>query len=251
MEEFMEYQPPEEDFWFKDHVPNFRVLDKKELPKGVVFGMTYTSIVATPNMILPWLRKQLEDSGVKFKRANVTALLDLDGMGHDILINATGVGTRLLKDVKDTEVIPIRSQTVLVRTNYDKVLMRHGADYSVPFTYVIPRGDGTAILGGFRDYNETAPILNNDMKAGIFKRVHQNLPHVFSADPAKFDVVRDVIGIHRWREVGIRVEREELNGQKGIHAAIKGGGYICSFGVSKIAADLVNDIHLEVRQSRL
>ncbi|KAH6873417.1 hypothetical protein B0T10DRAFT_466204 [Thelonectria olida] len=64
--------------------------------------------------------QEFEASGVKFKRAHVLALSDLDGMGHNIPINASGVGARLLKDVKDKEVIPIRSETVLVRTNYDK-----------------------------------------------------------------------------------------------------------------------------------
>jgi glycine/D-amino acid oxidase-like deaminating enzyme len=45
----------------------------------------------------------------------------------------------------------IRGQTVLVKTPHDKIFMRHGNDY----TYVIPRLDGTAILGGIKQVDQT------------------------------------------------------------------------------------------------
>lgn len=113
------------------------------------------SIALTPNEMIKFLRKRLEDNGVVFKRMSFKALHDLRGMGHDVLVNATGLGSRALTDVRDTTTEPTRSQTVLVRTPYNRIMMRHGKDYSVPFTYIIPRHDGTAILGGNRDYGMT------------------------------------------------------------------------------------------------
>lgn len=100
---------------------------------------------------LPWLRKQLEETGVTFKRANVESLADLKGMGHEVLINASGWGARFLKDVADQEVEQVRGQTVLVKTDYNKLFIRRGKDY----TYILPRGDGTAVLGGVKQYGDT------------------------------------------------------------------------------------------------
>ncbi len=109
------------------------------------------SVVITPAVFLPWLRKRLEVAGVKFVRKDLKSLSDLKGFGHEVLVNATGFGARFLADVADQGVKQIRGQTVLVKTGHDKIFMRHGKDY----TYVIPRLDGTAILGGIKQVGET------------------------------------------------------------------------------------------------
>lgn len=113
------------------------------------------SVVLTPATFLPWLRKRLEDAGVTFKRLRIGALSDLEGLGHDVLVNAAGAGPLHLKDVQDQKVQHVRGQTVQVKTNYDKIMIRHGKDY----TYCIPRLDGTAILGGIKQYGDTCVLL--------------------------------------------------------------------------------------------
>lgn len=102
-------------------------------------------------MFLPWLRKRLENSGVKFQRRALNSLSDLKGEGHDVLVNATGFGAKFLSDVQDQDVQQIRGQTILVKTDFKKIVMRHGKDY----TYVMPRLDGTAILGGVKQVDNT------------------------------------------------------------------------------------------------
>lgn len=97
------------------------------------------------------MAKRLESSGVIFLRQSVNSLADLKGLGHDVLINATGCGSKFLRDVADPNIQEVRGQTILVKTNYDKIMMRHGKDY----TYVIPRLDGTAILGGIKQVDNT------------------------------------------------------------------------------------------------
>lgn len=82
---------------------------------------------------------------------NLKGLSDLSGFGHDVLVNATGWGAKFLADVADQDVQQIRGQTLLIKTDYDKIFMRHGKDY----TYVIPRLDGTAIVGGIKQIGET------------------------------------------------------------------------------------------------
>ncbi|KAK6389350.1 D-amino acid oxidase, partial [Oleoguttula sp. CCFEE 5521] len=47
-----------EDAWFKDVLPNFRVLDKSELPPGIDSGTGFTSVCINTALYLPWLASQ-------------------------------------------------------------------------------------------------------------------------------------------------------------------------------------------------
>ena len=105
------------------------------------------TIVLNPDIFLPWFRKRLEGLGVQFKRTTLNSLADARSLGHDVLINATGFGSRFLRDVKDDNIEMIRGQTILVKHDYDKLFMRDTGD---TYTYAIPRLDGTVILGGTR-----------------------------------------------------------------------------------------------------
>jgi len=84
---------------------------------------------------------------VQFKRMTLASLSEAQSLGHDVLINATGFGSLTLNDVRDQSVELIRGQTMLVKSNYDKLFMHDTGD---TYTYVIPRLDGTAVLGGTR-----------------------------------------------------------------------------------------------------
>jgi D-amino-acid oxidase len=118
------------------------------------------TIVLQPVVLLQFLRERLERLGVKFLRTAVNALADLKGLGHDYLINASGLGALKLTDVpKDPAVESVLSQLILAKFYYDKTFMRHGKDYSVSYTHVLPRLDGTAILGGTRAYGATYVYL--------------------------------------------------------------------------------------------
>lgn len=99
-----------------------------------------------------WFRRRLEGLGIQFKRADFASLSDARNLGHDVLINATGFGSKTLKDVNDSDVEMIRGQTMLVKTDYNKYFMR---DDGKSYTYVIPHLNGTAIIGGIRQPGET------------------------------------------------------------------------------------------------
>ncbi|KAL2867608.1 FAD-dependent oxidoreductase [Aspergillus lucknowensis] len=240
---------PLEKIWYRDLMPEFRVMSPSELPEGARVGMSYKSVVITPAIFLPWLRKKLEASGVKFVRKDIKSLSDMKGFGHEVLVNATGFGARFLEDVADQNVQQIRGQTVLVKTGHDKIFMRHGKDY----TYVIPRLDGTAILGGIKQVGETYPEVDPDIKLDILRRVHENLPQVFpGTQPAAFDIIRDNVGIRPGRLGGVRVEKEIVDGEKIVHAyGTGGGGYVFSFGLARAAGTMVNDFLFAPPKSRL
>lgn len=140
-----------ESVWYAGKFPEFRVMSADEMPKDADFGMSYQSIIITPSVYLVWLRRQLEASGVKFIRAHVKSLSELRGMGHDVLVNATGTGAAHLRDVADPLMEEVRGQTILVKSPFDKIWARRGKDY----TYAFGRPDGTTILGGIKQYGNT------------------------------------------------------------------------------------------------
>ncbi|CAG8022695.1 unnamed protein product [Penicillium olsonii] len=137
----------EADIWWKDYMPEFRFLPWEALPKGAKVGTSYKSLILSPAIFLPWMRKLLENTGVKFKRMSLESLSDARDLGHDVLINASGFGSLKLKDVQDMDVEMVRGQTMVVESNYNKIFMY---DTSRTYTYVLPRLDGTVILGGTR-----------------------------------------------------------------------------------------------------
>lgn len=67
----------------------------------------------------------------------------------DVLINCTGLGARYLGGVQDKAMYPTRGQTVVIKANHIKRTMTFIGDHGI--TYIIPRSDGTVILGGTHD----------------------------------------------------------------------------------------------------
>jgi D-amino-acid oxidase len=157
-----------DEIWYREKMPGFRVLPENELPKGVKLGMSYKTVVLTPEVFLPWLRRRLEASGVVFKRLSLDSLAEVKSQGQDIVINASGWGSKFLGDIQDQNVQLVRGQTVHVRSNYDKIYMRHGKDY----TYAISRLDGTCILGGIKQYDQTDPKLDLDLQQDVSVHSH-------------------------------------------------------------------------------
>lgn len=73
-------------------------------------------------------------------------LIDQKNIQHVALINCTGLGARFLGGVQDGALYPTRGQTVIVHAPHIKKTMTHVSSQGM--TYVIPRSDGTVILGG-------------------------------------------------------------------------------------------------------
>ncbi|KAF4462797.1 D-amino-acid oxidase [Fusarium albosuccineum] len=239
MEDFFDDERNTEEIWWKDFMPGFRLLPKDQLPKGAKGGSTYMTVVLNPHIFLPWLKRNLESSGVKFKRMNLESLSDAGHLGHDVLVNATGAGPAYLSDIKDTNMELLRGQTIVIKSDYKKCLMRDdGKDY----TYVIPRLDGTAIIGGIRDPDILNTQVSDEVNRDIVRRVHKCLPEHFSADLADYEIVGYNVGIRPYRSSGMRIEKEVKDGQNIVHAyGITGGGYIFSFGVARQAVKLVDE----------
>ncbi|KAB2579691.1 FAD dependent oxidoreductase [Lasiodiplodia theobromae] len=238
-----------DDIWYAAHVPNFQPIPAADLPTGCTLGMSWQTVVVHPAILLPWLRAQLEQPGpsaVTFIQRTVRSLGDAAAVVPcDALINASGNGARdLVPAVGDERqrIQAIRGQTHLLRTHWDRIFMRQGSQY----TYCIPRLDGTAVVGGVKGVGSDDPDVSGDQQTDIFNRVGDNLPHVFAAFPADFDVVRDNVGFRPGREGGPRVEKEVLEedgGLKVVHAyGVSGSGYGYSFGLGEVVSEMVDEL---------
>ncbi|KAI8272819.1 hypothetical protein K4K60_011787 [Colletotrichum sp. SAR11_57] len=227
----------EDQVWYANKLPDYRVLSEDELPRGASFGMAYKSVIITPSIYLAWVRKRLEATGVKFQRLNANSLSDLRGMGHDLLINCTGVGARYLTDVADLDMKEVRGQTILVKSDFNKIWIRRGKDY----TYALGRPDGTAILGGLKTFDSADTEVDDALRTDILRRVHENLPQDFpSPDLDRANIVRDIVGIRPQRKTGTRIEKAVVGSQDVVHAyGPPGGGYIFSFGLANEVMNLV------------
>ncbi|KAI5828038.1 hypothetical protein EV122DRAFT_267708 [Schizophyllum commune] len=236
----------DEDIWWRGMMPDYRVMDPSELPAsaGAKIAITYTSMVMVAPRYIEWLRKRVEAKGVKFVRATVSSFdefrapSDKFGPVPDVLINATGNGAREL--VGDPDVEPIRGQTILLRDTdgqlSKQMMLRSGNDYC----YIIPRLDGTVIIGGIKDHGSTSPEISPEQKLDICKRAHELNP-LIPTDPSKLDVVRDIVGLRPGRKSGLRVDSEIVDGLKLVHAyGASGGGFALSAGVGRKCAALVD-----------
>lgn len=149
--------------WYAHKLPGFRFLSQQELPQGALYGMTYHTIVLNPHRFLVWMRTHLEAKGVCFKRVVVRSLGELEGLGHDVLINASGLGARDLKDVQDADVVPARMQVILANVpSYDGLYIHRGLNgyYSTAFA----RGDGTVWVGGVLSYGNADRTVYADQR---------------------------------------------------------------------------------------
>ena len=146
----------------------FRPLRKDELRPGHESGITYTSVCIDSAVYLAWLKSQCLKNGVKFHRAVLTHLSqavsealrphNIHGkkvsskiQKVDVIVNCTGLGARFLGGVEDSNMIPARGQTVLVRNEADEMCFSSGTDGGdEEVCYVMQRASGT--FSGARYY---------------------------------------------------------------------------------------------------
>lgn len=139
--------------------------------------------------------------------------------GASFIVNATGLGSQDLREVKDKSLYPIRGQTVLVNAprfrdeNVARCINFTNGSHTV---YVIPRArTGHVILGGTFDAKVSSPMLPNPaVTERILKDTVSRMPELLpsgvdASTPdawRKADVISVNVGIRPAREGGARVE---------------------------------------------
>lgn len=219
------------DVWYKTLTPHYKRIPSEKLPHGIKLGYDYTSLVINPSYFLPWIRRRLDALGVKFTKCEVNSFEEARKISRaKIIINASGLGAASLAN--DKEVVPIRGQTMLVKSDFDRVVFRQGSQWA----YVIPRMySGAVILGGVTQHGNTDRNVDPEVKAGIFDRINSVTNDAFADVPPE-NIVRDIVAFRPGRNGGYRLERE----RDVIHAYGFGAyGYVYSAGAALRVKELI------------
>lgn len=230
MTEYLDDESDDSKVWYKTLMPNYQVIPTPELPPGVTFGMKYTAMTMNPVLLLPWLKEKLLAKGVKFIRQEIKSLDEARRISDaSIIVNASGVGAKILAG--DDAVLPVRGQTMFVKTDFNQIVMREGSEY----TYVIPRVEsGGVIMGGIKSDRLDSEV-DVALKSDILMRVNRITNGAFK--DLDLSTVSDLVGFRPGRKSGIRVEREG----DVVHAyGVEGAGYIYSFGVAEKIRTLID-----------
>jgi D-amino-acid oxidase len=176
-----------------------------------------------------------------------------------VFINASGIGSKTLTDVRDDKCFPERGQNVFYRTDKCRQMyFRNGKEY----TYIIPRplSEGV-VLGGVKQPNNLSvvpihaaltkltvyrsPEVDMDVVRDEIARAHRLAPEIVPADPPP-ESLSYIIGIRPSRQGGFRLDSEQV-GQRTILSAygFGGGGYAFSYGIADALFKMVEKVERE------
>lgn len=203
-------------------------------------------MTVNPAVFLPWIKKHLETSGVRFIRREVETIEEAQQVsGCDIIVHASGLGAYHLAG--DKNVVAIRGQTMFVKNDFDELVMLQGSQY----TYVIPRMyTGGVIIGGVSQEGNLDRDVDKDLRSDILERTRKISPQNFDSVDLKDDKIKDIVAFRPGRKGGYRLE---LEGNV-VHAYGFGSlGYMYSYGAATKIRDLVNSMAQEkpISRSRL
>ncbi|KAI6863811.1 FAD dependent oxidoreductase [Hortaea werneckii] len=213
-----------EDAWFKDVVPNFRVLPKNELPEGMDGATAFTSVCMNTAIYLPWLASQCLKHGAQIRRGVLSHISEAAQLHHsgtraDVVVNCTGLSSLKLGGVEDPALYPARGQIVLVRNDLNVMASVSGTDDGPDeATYLMHRAaGGGCVLGGClqKDNWESQPDPN--LAVRIMKRAIELCPDLVPQGKGieALSVIRHGVGLRPMRHEGIRVEKDRVSGKEG------------------------------------
>ncbi len=208
------------DPWWVTAVPQLRRVPP---PEGYADAWSFTAPVVDMPVYLRWLRSRVAALGGTVTRMS---LHDLPGTQEDVVVNCSGIGSRLLAG--DHEVFPVRGQVVLL----DGIeLDRWFLDASGP-TYVVPRTT-TVVVGGTDDEGEWSRTPSAATAEELLRRGRALVPEL---DGAR--IVAHRVGLRPARPV-VRLEAEG----RVVHCYGHGGaGVTLSWGCAEEVAELVSPL---------
>ncbi|KAL4921462.1 hypothetical protein BDW62DRAFT_129420 [Aspergillus aurantiobrunneus] len=234
-------QPPLENSsaWGKAILPKFRDLNPSECPPNFDCGWAYETVVTDPTRHMPYLREKIKSLGGQFVRKRVESLEELYTLFPEsrIFINASGIGSKTLSDVRDDKCFPERGQNVFYRTsNCHTLYFRNGKEY----TYIIPRPlSQGVILGGVKQRENLSPHVDMEIAQDEIARAHRLAPEIIPANPPESSLSY-IVGIRPSREGGFRLNSEMVGNRTILSAyGFGGGGYAFSYGIADALVRMV------------
>ncbi|KAI7906871.1 uncharacterized protein BX663DRAFT_494047 [Cokeromyces recurvatus] len=211
------------DPWFKDVVQNFQLLTEKDnLPEGAKIGHTYTTVLVNTPVYLKWLLSKFKSFGGHLVRYSLSHIDEIFNFLHQqqptemnkdeqhfAVINCTGLGARFLGGVQDNALYPTRGQTVIIKASHIKKTITHvGKQKNI--NYIIPRSDGTVILGGTANEHDFNPFPDDTVTKSILEKTVNLCPELRTDHHQPLDIVRYAVGLRPTRLGGPRIENEIL-----------------------------------------
>ncbi|KAI9633475.1 D-amino acid oxidase [Dioszegia hungarica] len=239
--------------WYKNVVPDYRVLPSSDCPPGSV-GASWTSLSVDAPNYLRWVEKQCVALGVTFKRRTVRHISEAAEKDGQIVVNATGLGSRTLGGVEDEAVEPIRGQIVIVRAPQVKTCVMDSSKSDIDptrSTYIIPRPGpaNEVICGGCYEVGSFERKVDPILSRQILEKCLAHFPALATKGQGVegVDVIRHAVGFRPSRRGGPRLEAEEKRaGRKSytvVHAyGIGPAGYQASWGMAKEVSDIIGQI---------
>ncbi|KAI8876039.1 nucleotide-binding domain-containing protein [Backusella circina FSU 941] len=245
-EYFDEANEDQKNPWWKSVVPSFQYLQKEELPEGISFGYYFTTVLISPGKYLSWLQTQFLNLGGKRCVQNVESITDVTTDDVDIVVNCTGLGAKNL--VGDQKVSPTRGQNIVVRAQHIRKTVSIIKKDS--YTYIIPRSDGTVILGTSKQENSSDPKVNYALTKDIIDRAYKYCPELtFGKGTDRLEIVDQIVGLRPTRKGGPRVENQFIHTNSGKQVLVThnyghdGSGYQSSWGSCQEAVQFVQQGH--------
>ncbi|KAI1877415.1 hypothetical protein JX265_003423 [Neoarthrinium moseri] len=237
--------------WYKSLFDDFRELSRDELPEDVASGCEFGSVCINTAIYLAWLVGQCLANGVVLKRGVVKYVSEAASWSHtgnkaDVVINATGLMASKLGGVMDQKMVPVRGQLVVVRNEIPYMTTRSGTDDGedeLVYTMMRAAGGGT-ILGGTYQKGQWESQPDPNVAMRIMKRAVAEMPELTHGKGVEgLDIIRHAVGLRPWREGGVRIEKENMDGTWVVHNyGHAGWGYQGSFGCAERVVELVHEI---------
>ncbi|KAI9737837.1 MAG: hypothetical protein M1834_009206 [Cirrosporium novae-zelandiae] len=209
-------------------LPNFRVLEKSELPEGIKHGYLYDSWCINSPLYCEHLLRKFELKGGKTMKYQLQAPEEVFVLvpNAKTVVNASGKG------FNDPAVFISRGQTVTVSNPCDRTVTQQNEDGS--WSYIIPRPlNGGTLIGGTKQANNWDPNPDPAVLERMLRDAAHMHPAMLNAEGG-FDIVRQSVGRRPMRGDGMRLEIEEKGDAKRVvHSyGACGRGYELSWGVA-------------------
>ncbi|WP_370618610.1 NAD(P)/FAD-dependent oxidoreductase [Mumia sp. Pv 4-285] len=216
---------PSPEPWWSGAVRSLEAL--REVPAGFHAGRVFEAPVAHMPTYLDYLVRRLASSGGTLTRMALSTL----PVGADVVVNASGLGSRLLAG--DASTTPVRGQVLRLPAiaGVDDVVLADDADTT---TYVIPRGDDV-IVGGTSESGVWDLAPRDADTAAILTRAIRIVPELEGAP-----VLGVRVGLRPARPM-VRLEREaRTDASPVVHCYGHGGaGITTSWGCADEVASLL------------
>ncbi|KAJ5123121.1 hypothetical protein N7448_009218 [Penicillium atrosanguineum] len=238
--------------WYKDVVPDFKSIPKEKLSGDMDNAQQFTSVCINTAIYLPWLVGQCVKNGAVFKRAVLKHITEAASAHHtgqpaDVVVNCTGLASKILGGVADGKMYPARGQIVVVRNDAGSMYSTSGTDDGPDealYTMTRAIGGGTILGGTYQKHNWDA-LPDPNIANRIMKRAIAVAPQLVKPGQGieGLDIIRHGVGLRPLREGGPRLEKDEVKGVKIVHNYGHGGfGYQASFGCANEVVSLVKEV---------